>query len=127
MGFQRCPNDTSLFFLHQGPYIILLFIYAHDIVIIGSSVSSINIFLSHMSQVFHLIDLGALHYFLGLQVTRNSSTLTLSQTCCLLSLIHKFSLDGAKPVSTLACGIQLSTTNGVSLIDQWLALFSTSC
>lgn len=71
-----------------------------------------------MSQVFHMKDLGALHYFLGIQVTHNNHALILSQTRCLLSLLKKFGLDGVKPISTpLASNIQLFATDGVPLTD----------
>ncbi|KAF5472656.1 hypothetical protein F2P56_009355 [Juglans regia] len=66
----------------------------------GSSSSSIISFISHLSTVFHMKDLGDVHYFLGLQITRAASTITITQTRYLLSLLQKFGLDGAKLVST---------------------------
>ena len=63
-------------------------------------------------------DLGDVHYFLGLQITRTATTLTITQTRYLLSLLHKFGLAGAKPVTTsIALGISLSATNDILLAD----------
>ena len=63
-------------------------------------------------------DLGDIHYFLGLQITWIDTTLTITQTRYLLSLLHKFGLVGAKPVSILiTSGTSLSTTNGTFLFD----------
>jgi hypothetical protein len=45
-------------------------------------------------------DLGDVHYFLGLQITRTDTALTITQTRYLLSLLHKFGLAGIKPVAT---------------------------
>lgn len=74
MGFQMCPYDNSLFFRCLGQDILHLLIDVDGIIIIGSLVSSINDFLSHMSQVFYMKDLGALHYFFGLQVVCDNTT-----------------------------------------------------
>jgi histone deacetylase 1/2 len=63
-------------------------------------------------------DLGDIHYFLGLQIVRDESTFTVTQTRYLLSLLQKFGFDGAKPVSTpLASGSSMSATDGVPLAD----------
>lgn len=79
MGFQKCSYYNSLFFPHHGQDILLVLIYVDDIIITCSSNYSINDFLSHdMPQVFLMKDLGALHYFLGLQVVRDNTTLTLN-------------------------------------------------
>jgi histone deacetylase 1/2 len=118
MGFTRCPYDQSLFYLHQGPDILFLLIYVDDILLTGSSSSQIIKLIAHLFVVFHMKDLGDIHYFLGLQITRDESTITIIQTRYLLSLLQKFGLDGAKPVSTpLAAGSSMSATDGVPLAD----------
>jgi len=45
-------------------------------------------------------DLGDVHNFLGLQITRTDTKLTITQTRYLLSLLHKFGLAGVKPAAT---------------------------
>jgi histone deacetylase 1/2 len=118
MGFTRCPYDQSLFYLHQGSDILLLLIYVDDILLTGSSSSQIIKLIAHLSAVFHMKDLGDIHYFLGLQIARDESTITITQTRYLLSLLQKFGLDGARPVSTpLAAGSSMSATDGVPLAD----------
>ena len=118
MGFTRCPYDQSLFYRTQGSDILLLLIYVDDILLTGSSSSQITKLIAHLSVVFHMKDLGDIHYFLGLQIARDESSLTVTQTRYLLSLLQKFGLDGAKPISTLlASGSSMSATNGVPLAD----------
>ncbi|KAF5475228.1 hypothetical protein F2P56_007058 [Juglans regia] len=64
-------------------------------------------------------DLGDVHYFLGLQITRDESTITVTQTRYVLSLLQKFGLDGAKPVSTpMASSTSLTANEGALLSDQ---------
>jgi len=118
MGFTRCPYDQSLFYRQQGSDVLLLLIYVDDILLTGSSPSQISAFITHLSSVFRMKDLGDVHYFLGLQITRTDTALTITQTRYLLSLLHKFGLAGAKPVATpIASGTNLSATNGTLLSD----------
>ena len=63
-------------------------------------------------------DLANVHYFLGLQITKTDTSLTITQTRYLLSLLHKFGLAGAKPIATpIALGTSLSDTNITLLSD----------
>jgi len=62
-------------------------------------------------------DLGDVHFFLGLQITQDELTITVTQTCYLLSLLQNFGMDSAKLVSTL-------TASGTSLIINEGALLS---
>lgn len=47
------------------------FIYVDDIILIKSSSSTINKLISHLSTVFHIKDLGDLHFFLGVQIAQD--------------------------------------------------------
>ena len=63
-------------------------------------------------------DLSDIYYFLGLQIARDESSVTITQTRYLLSLLQKFGLDGVKLVNTLlALGSSMSVTYGVPLAD----------
>jgi histone deacetylase 1/2 len=118
IGFTRCPYDQYLFYRQQGSDVLLLLIYVDDILLTGSSPSQISAFITHLSSVFCMKDLGDVHYFLGLQITRTGITLSITQTRYLLPLLHKFGLTGAKPVATpIASGTSLSATNDTLLYD----------
>lgn len=121
MGFLRCPYDQSLFYQRQGADILILLIYVDDILVTGNSSSKISDFILHLSSVFNMKDLGDIHYFLGLQIARDETTLTVTQTRYLVSLLQKFGLAGAKPVATpLASGTLLTATDGALLKDPTL-------
>jgi len=118
MGFTQCPYDQSLFYYQQGLDVLLLLIYVDDILFTGSSPSQISTFITHLSSVFRMKDLGDVHYFIGLQITRTDAALTITQTRYLLSLLHKFGLAGAKPVATpIASCTTLTATNDTLLFD----------
>ena len=68
-----------------------------------------TLFRSSLSVRFSLKNLGALHYFLGIQVTNTSDGLLLSQPKYFQDLLIRSKMDGAKPISTpLAPGETLS-------------------
>lgn len=118
LGFKRCPYDASLFFRHHDSKVLMLLINVDDIMVIESSTSSISALISHSSTVFHMKDLGDLHYFLKVQVTHENDILTLTQSRYLISLLQRFGFDGAKPVSTpIASGIHLSAHERTPLDD----------
>ncbi|KAF9662519.1 hypothetical protein SADUNF_Sadunf18G0061700 [Salix dunnii] len=100
LGFSQCPYDQYLFSHQQGPVLILL-IYVDDILLTRSSSSQMSDFITHLSSMFRMKDLSDVHYFLGLQITRTTTTLTITQTRC-----HSFSIRN-----------QLSATKGTLLPD----------
>ncbi|KAL1214822.1 Retrovirus-related Pol polyprotein from transposon RE1 [Cardamine amara subsp. amara] len=62
--------------------------------------------------------MGALSYFLGIEVTRTTSGLTLTQTKYINDLLHRVSMVAAKPVSTpLLDHPVLNATSGPLLAD----------
>ncbi|KAB5524828.1 hypothetical protein DKX38_022577 [Salix brachista] len=106
----------------MGADILILLIYVDDILVTGNSSSKISDFILHLSSVFSMKDLGDIHYFLGLQIARDETTLTVTQTRYLVSLLQKFSLAGAKPVATpLASGTLLTATDASSLYSSPLS------
>jgi hypothetical protein len=68
LGFSPSKADVSLFiFNHQGIQIYML-IYVDDIIIISSSSVATDRLLQQLRQDFAVKDLGALSYFLGVEV-----------------------------------------------------------
>jgi hypothetical protein len=54
-------------------------VYVDDIIVTSSSSSVVTALLQDLRSDFALKDLGELNYFLGVQVTRSSDVLSLSQ------------------------------------------------
>ncbi|KAI5317937.1 hypothetical protein L3X38_037644 [Prunus dulcis] len=90
LGFQSSQADTSLF-IKAGPGPDLVF---------GSSPSACQQVIQHLSSQFPVKDLGPLHYFLGLQVTRTDRGLFMNQTKYAYGLLHKTDFLGAKACAT---------------------------
>jgi hypothetical protein len=110
--------DTSLFIYHHNADQIFLLIYVDDIIITRSNISVINSLIHQLQQQFPLKDLGNLTFFLGIQATRTSTELHLSQTKYIIGLLHRVKMLGAKPASSpCPAGTKLSALDGSSLSD----------
>jgi hypothetical protein len=78
MGFVASVTDTSLFVLRSGHDMAYLLLYIDDIIITASSTPLLRRVLNRLQSEFTMTDLGDLHYFLGIAVTRSSDDLFLS-------------------------------------------------
>ena len=70
--FTCSPSDTSMFAYHNGSTSTILLLFVDDIILIGSSTFVLHNFILVLSNQFAMKDLGDLHYFLSVQVLRNS-------------------------------------------------------
>ena len=57
-----------LFILHQNTDIIFLLVYVDDIILTGSNAALIQQVIHSLEHEFSIRDLGALHYFLGIEL-----------------------------------------------------------
>ncbi|KAM1492902.1 hypothetical protein ACFX14_024715 [Malus domestica] len=80
IGFKDTYSDSSLFVKTAGSFIVILLLEIYDIIITGSSTEVIQQVIDSFTFEFDLKDLGDLHYFLGIQITKTSQGLFLSQT-----------------------------------------------
>jgi hypothetical protein len=64
--------DTSLFIYTHGQVHLYMLVCVDDIILTGTHPSLIAAVIGKLQQEFPLKDLGPLHYFLGIQVTRQS-------------------------------------------------------
>lgn len=110
LGFQASKADTSLFFYSQGNIHMFVLVYVDDIIVASSSEQATKAFLQDLHDEFALKDLGELHYFLGIEVTKAKDGLILSQENYASDLLKKAGMSDCKPVAT-----PLSTTEKLSL------------
>ena len=93
-----------------GNDIIILVIYVDDIIITSSEANAITQIKSNMSKTFDMIDLGLLHYCLGVEVWQIGNNIFVSQTKYAKSLLDKFKMIDCKISSTpMEKGLKLST------------------
>jgi hypothetical protein len=112
LGFKASKSDMSLFIYSRGNIVIFMLIYVGDIIVTGNSMDAILALLRDLKQDFALKDLGDLHYFLGIEVRKDTKGVVLSQ--------EKYALDVLSRVGMLNCKMTptpLSATEKLSRFE----------
>ncbi|GJV45450.1 ribonuclease H-like domain-containing protein [Tanacetum coccineum] len=78
VGFSSSHCDSSFFIYQHGSEVAYLLIYVDDIVLTTSFMDLLQRIISSLHKEFDMTDLGALNYFLGIFVTRDSTGMFLS-------------------------------------------------
>ncbi|XP_020965910.1 uncharacterized protein LOC107610446 [Arachis ipaensis] len=119
LGFSPTRSDSSLLTHFFPTSTIFILIYVDDIIIIGSSQSKINSVISQLDSQFFLNHMGALHYFLGIQVTRSAEgCIFLNQGKYVQDVLVKVGMADCKSCATpVPSTLKLSATNSPSFDD----------
>ena len=78
IGFTASKSDASLFVYKVGDELSYLLLYVDDIIVTASSPALLQHVTARLRSEFAMTDLGDLHHFPGISVTRDSSGLFLS-------------------------------------------------
>jgi histone deacetylase 1/2 len=100
LGFVGSRADPSLFIYSKGSNMVYLLLYVDDIVLTASSEQLLRWTITALEREFSLKDLGALHFFLGVAVTRNSNGLFLSQRQYILDILERAGMMNCNVCST---------------------------
>jgi hypothetical protein len=120
-GFSSSSHDTALFIRRSDKGMILLLLYVDDMIITGDDHSGISDFKLFLHQQFEMKDLGHLSYFLGLEVSSDSTGYYLSQAKYASDLLSRAGLTDTKIVSTpLEMNARLTPLDGTPLNDATL-------
>lgn len=107
---------SPYFFYHKNGLTLYVLVYVDDIIVVSSKTSAVDALLSDLQSDFALKDLGPLHYFLDIEVTRHKGGLILSQGKYASDLIARVGMKGCKPVATpLSVTEKLSAYEGEPL------------
>jgi hypothetical protein len=92
---------------------MFILVYVDDIIVASSSHGATNALLKNLEKDFALKDLGDLHYFLGIEVTKTKEGILLTQHKYAIELLKRAGIIGCKSVSTpLSTSEKLSAHNG---------------
>jgi len=100
LGFVEAKSDTSLFIFRRGSATALLLLYVDDIVLTASSDSLLRQIIGALQHEFAMTDMGPLHHFLGISVTRSTGGLFLSQRQYSQDILERAGMSECKPCST---------------------------
>lgn len=112
-GFSQSKADYSLFTKGIGDTFIALLVYVDDILITGPSPIEIYKVKSLLCTQFMLKDLGDAKYFLGIEFSRSSKGIYMSQRKYCLQIIEDCSFMASKPAAQpMTPGLRLSGLSG---------------
>ena len=102
-SYTQCHFDHCVYFkrLDDDSYIILC-LYVDDMLVVGSNMDHIKGLKRQLAHAFSMKDLGAVKQILGMKICRDRKNrkLMLSQADYVERVLHCFSMENAKAVST---------------------------
>ena len=99
-GFKQALADHTLFYKRDGGNITLLLVYVDDMIVTGNNTSEIERLRCYLTKEFEMKDLGALKYFLGIEVSRSKQGIFLSQRKYVLDLLVETGNSACAPANT---------------------------
>ena len=100
LGFSGSKANTLLFFLNRGDVTIFVLVYVDDIIIASSSERATAALLQDLKGEFALKDLGELHYFLGIEVSKVENGIVLTQDKYANDLLKRVGMSDCKHSNT---------------------------
>ena len=88
LGYFQSQADNTLFVKHsEDKKITILIVYVDDIIVTGDNFEEIKRIKQMMAKEFEVKELGALKYFLGMEVARSNEGISVSQRKYTLDLL----------------------------------------
>lgn len=84
-GYISSENDYFLFIKSVDGFLIILMVYADDMLLVGDNIVEMQTLKTYLDCQFKIKDLGSIYYFLGLEIS--------SHTQCYIVNQHKFTTD----------------------------------
>lgn len=99
-GFISGKNDYSIFTKGCGSSLIAF--YVNDILLAGANLIELTELKAFLDDQFKIkdLDLGTVHYFLGLEISSTSAGFFTTQCKYTLDLLHEFHCENYHPIST---------------------------
>jgi hypothetical protein len=116
LGFNASTSDTSLFVYKEGASVAYLLLYVDDIIMTASSSTLLQFIMARLASEFAMTDLGDLHHFLGIFVSRSADGVFLSQRQYTVDLLQRAGMAECHFTTTpIDTHVKLSVTDDASL------------
>ena len=117
-GFIHCKSDPNVYMLRRIDSLLIIVLYVDDLLIIVSSISVIAMVKTTLHDRFSMIDMGLLHYFLGLEISQSNSGINITQSKYANDLLVRFKMTNCKPTATpFLSGVKLEDGGDTPLVD----------
>jgi len=120
-GFEKCPNEHTLFTKSKEGKILLVSLYVDDLIFTGNDKSMFDEFKKSMMLEFNMSDLGKMKHFLGVEVKQCADGIFICQKRYAREVLARFDMESANAVKNpIVPGIRLSKNEGVVRVDETL-------
>jgi hypothetical protein len=99
-GFLRCISDPNVYIMSNIDLPLLIVLYVNNLIITWISSSSIVVVKTTLHDKFSMIDMGPLHYLLGLEIIQNDSGIKMYQSKYVKDILDRFHMKNCKPTLT---------------------------
>lgn len=99
LGFTKSKADSNLYFKVSNNGIVILLLYVDDLFLTGDE-DLISESKRELFAEFEMKDLGALHFFLGLEVCQESDGIFLGQGKYIVEILQRFGMMDCKSMPT---------------------------
>jgi hypothetical protein len=114
LGFAWCATEHALYTRQRGKEEPVVGVYVDDLIVTGAQEKDIEAFKVEMATRFQMSDLGALSYYLGIEVKQGSGEVTLGQR----AYARKLGMANCKPTTTpMEERIKLSKQSTTEKVD----------
>jgi hypothetical protein len=121
LGFARCATEHALYTRRRGKEELIVGVYVDDLIVTGARAQDIARFKEQMGAKFRMSDLGALSYYLGIEVKQSTDAVKLGQRAYALKLLERAGMAGCKAVATpMEERIKLSRASTAPKVDATL-------
>ncbi|GMP45760.1 hypothetical protein CsSME_00014166 [Camellia sinensis var. sinensis] len=96
-GYKQSHADHTMFIKMCANKITIFIVYVDDIVLTGNDVVEMSQIKARLSKEFEIKDLGALQYFLGIEIARSDKGIFISQRKYILELLEEVGMLGYRP------------------------------
>ncbi|XP_023732208.1 uncharacterized mitochondrial protein AtMg00810-like [Lactuca sativa] len=118
LKFKQSKAEHSLFIYENAKITIVALIYVDDVIITGNCLDTIQEIKAQLDKEFSVKDLGPLKYFIGIEVTKTSDGLVLSQRKYTLDILKDSGKLGCKPSSfPIEQGLKLDKGDNEARVD----------
>eukprot|EP00253_Pinus_taeda_P034810 PITA_34810 len=120
-NFERCKSDPNVYMLRTHDSILILVLYVDDLLITSNFASTIAAVKRTLHDRFLVMDMGPLHFFLGLEISQDATGIKLSQAKYARDLLERFHMTNCKPAPTpFLSGVRLEDGGDTPLVDSTL-------
>lgn len=115
-SFKQCPSDHFLFVKCSSQLFIVILVYVDYIFLVGNNDDAIDAFKTTLKSAFKLRDLGPARYFLGFEISRSKTRISINQRKYTLELLDDAGLLGCKSLSVPMEPNLKKSSSGVDLL-----------